>query len=246
MTLLPTVHEKTLLNKREFHDALAIRYRWKPKYLPQICECGKAFSVDHAMICSTGGFIHARHDELKETIANILSEVCKDVCIEPSLLEVNGERFENSTNTQDEARLDIAARSFWQRGQRAFFDVRVFYPFARTHVNRDLAAVFKSNENEKKRIYNRRVIEIEHGSFTPLVFSSLGGCSREAEIFLKKLCELVAVKRNFTHSKMMNWLRHKISYILMRSAVLCLRGSRRVVKYKIDTSNVELHGQVLK
>jgi len=47
----------------------------------------------------------------------------------------------------------------------------------------------KTNETEKKKHYNNRVIEVEHGSFTPLVFATLGGCRREAEIFLKKLSE---------------------------------------------------------
>ena len=31
------------------------------------------------------------------------------------------------------------------------------------------------HENEKKRYYARRVLDIEHGSFTPLVFTSTGG-----------------------------------------------------------------------
>ena len=38
-------------------------------------------------------------------------------------------------NSSDEARLDVSVRSFWQRGQRAFYDVRVFNPFAKSHLN---------------------------------------------------------------------------------------------------------------
>ena len=68
-----------------------------------------------------------------------------------------------------------------QKGQKVFFDVRVFNPFAKSHLNQKLDTAFKSNENEKKRMYNQRVIEIEHGSFSPLVFTPYGGTGREAE-----------------------------------------------------------------
>ena len=192
LNFIPTIHDKQQLNKSEFHDALALRYRWKPRYLPSVCECGKPFTVDHALSCVKGEFVHQRHDGLRDTLANIISEVCNDVTTESALQEVTGEVLHRSANTQNEARLDISARSFWERGQRAFFDVRVFNPFARSHVNRKLESVFTSNEKEKKRSYNKRIIEIEHGTFTPLVFSSMGGCSKETEVFIKRLTSKVA------------------------------------------------------
>ena len=130
LSAAPSIHDNNFsLNKREFNDAVSIRYRWQPKYLPQICECGKSFSVDHALCCMKGGFIHARHDDLRNTFANLLSEICNDVAIEPSMLALNDEL--ETGKKQDEARLDVSARGFWQRGQRAFFDVRVFHPFLR-------------------------------------------------------------------------------------------------------------------
>ena len=80
-----------------------------------------------------------------------------------------------SANVSDEARLDIAARGFWQKYEMAFFDVRVFNPFAKSYQNQNLQTAFDNNEKEKKRTYNQRVIQVEHGSFTPLVFSAYGG-----------------------------------------------------------------------
>ena len=125
--------------------------------------------------------MHARHDELRDVVGNLLSEVCNDVAIEPHLTPVTGENLPRSSNTGDDARLDVSARGFWQRGQRAFFDVRVFNPFAPSHLKQNLQKVFTANEKEKKRQYNSRVIEVEHGSFTPLVFSAYGGSSPEIE-----------------------------------------------------------------
>ena len=79
-----------------------------------------------------GGFVHRRHDEVRDLFASLLQDVCHDVEIEPPLQALSGEALSGSTNSSDEARLDVSARGFWQRGQRAFFDVRVFNPFALT------------------------------------------------------------------------------------------------------------------
>ena len=76
-------------------------------------------------------FITIRHNDLRDLTANLLTEVCKDVYVEPQLLAATGETFNNGTaNNSNEARVDIKSRGFWVRGQKAFFDVRVFDPNA--------------------------------------------------------------------------------------------------------------------
>jgi len=52
------------LNKREFKDVIHLRYDSEITGRTTVCECGKRFSVDHAMICKRGGFIIQRHNEL--------------------------------------------------------------------------------------------------------------------------------------------------------------------------------------
>ena len=216
---LPLKSEGNVLNKREFHDALSLRYRWQMKYLPSSCTCGKKFYIDHAMSRLKGGFIHQRHDEMRDFLAQA-TEVCNDVMIEPKLLETTGEEFHRSASTHDEARLDFSARGFWQRGERAFFDVRVFNPFAPTHMNQDLDKAFAANEREKKIRYNLRVVDIEHGSFTPLIFTPYGGYSRETDACISKLASKIAEKRFINNSIVTLWLRSKISFLLLRSAIL--------------------------
>ena len=62
---------------------------------------------------------------------------------------------------------------FWgSRNERAFFDVRVFNPLAPSNSTHSIPATYKKHEREKKREYGARVREVEHGCFTPLVFSS--------------------------------------------------------------------------
>ena len=230
------------MTKREFFDAVRLRYRWHLKYLPQTCPCSKEYTVDHAMQCPKGGFLLQRHDDVKDTIAKLLDQTCRDVEVEPPLTPLTGERLGNQAKSGDEARLDIAARGFWQRGQRAFFDVRVFSPFAQSHQNQDLLKVFIKAEREKKRAYNQRIIEVEHGSFTPLIFSAYGGYSPETDRFMKELGNKLAEKLDSDISIVTNWLRTKLSFSLIRSAVLCIRGSRtlRRTTLPIDPSNIDI------
>jgi len=181
LNALPLESEDYSLTKRVFFDAVNDRYRWELKRLPVKCVCGQKFTTEHAMQCTNGGFMH-----------KMLNEVAYDVRIEPPL-EPLTESLLSTANVAEEARLDIAARGFWEEGVMAFFDVRVFNPFAKTHLKSKLSSAFERNETEKKTAYNQRVIEVEHGSFTPVVLSAYGGFGQETERFLSKLILKIAV-----------------------------------------------------
>lgn len=130
LSVLPLKEHGFYLHKGEFRDALCLRYGWKPSNIPQT-YCGTCFTVDHAMICHMGGFPTIRHNEIRDITSSLLTEVCHNVATEPPLQPLTGETFDaRSANTQDNARLDIRARGFWNTSQDAFFDVWVFYPNA--------------------------------------------------------------------------------------------------------------------
>ena len=240
LNALPLRDEGYILNKREFFDAVALRYKWTLKRLPLNCVCSKKFDVDHAMTCSTGGFIHKRHDGVRDVVAKIIEDVAYDVQTEPHLQPLTGEVLLPSANREDEARLDIAARGFWQRGEKAFFDVRVFNPFAQSHLSTKLDTVFKQQEATKKKQYNERVIQIEHGTFTPIVTSAYGGYGRETSKFLSVLINKVAEKHDMHISIVANYIRTKLSFEIVRSQVLCVRGSRSLRRPTINVSEVEV------
>ena len=67
-----------------------------------------------AMSCKKGGFVTLRHNEVRDVSATLLSDICKDVELEPSLLTLNGEQhtMRKTAKRNDEVRLDICARSF--------------------------------------------------------------------------------------------------------------------------------------
>ena len=228
LSAIPIEQYGFALHKNEFTDALCLRYGWTPPHLPSHCVCGKAFSVTHALSCPHGAFPIIRHNDVRDLTAKLLSEVCHDVQTEPHLQPLTGEilRYKTAVH-EDDARVDIRAAGFWGcRHHRSFFDVRVFNAFAESNQSTSLAATFRKHEGEKRRAYEERVREVERGSFTPLVFSSLGGMGKAATVMYRRLANLLSDKWNSSYSLIMGWLRCSLSFSLLRSSLMCLRGSR--------------------
>ena len=73
-----------------------------------------------------------------------------------------------SINLQYRARLDITANDFGGgRFKRTLFDVEVFNPYAPSNRHTQPSSSYCAPENAKKRMYEQRIREIEHSSFTP-------------------------------------------------------------------------------
>jgi hypothetical protein len=108
------------LNKSEFRDSISLRYSWEIPDIHTHCACGAKNDIDHVMTCKKGGYVTFRHNALRDTEAELLREVCKDVRIEPPLLPTDKKCHPPSTNTQDQARLDIVATGLWGTFERIF------------------------------------------------------------------------------------------------------------------------------
>ena len=181
-----------------------------------------------------------RHNAIRDVCAELIDDVAYDVRIEPPLQPLTGERLNGTAITDNEVRLDISARGFWQRGEMAFFDVSVFNPFAKTHLNSKLETVFKSTETKKKNDYNERVIAIEHGSFTPIVTSAYGGFGRETSRFINELVTKISEKHDLPKSSVANYVKTKLSFVLIRAQNMCLRGSRSRVQMNVEVKESEV------
>ena len=84
--------------------------------------------------------------------------------------------------------------SFWSRGVTAFFDVKVTHVNSKCNQEKATSTIVKEQEEEKKRKYQQRVLEVEIGSFTPLVFGTNGGMGADCDCFLKRLAEKLSEK----------------------------------------------------
>ena len=71
---------------------------------------------------------------------------------------------------------------------------------------------------------------IEHATLTPSVFTCTGGAGPAATQCLKRLGSQIADKHQMAYSQAMGWLRCRLSFALLRSSILCLRGARARVK----------------
>ena len=130
--------------------------------------------------------------DLRDLTAKMLSKVCKDIEIEPKLTPWMGEELDSRTaNTTNEARLDIRARGVWERGQQAFLHLRVFDPNTCRYLKKLLQLCHIKSKQEKKRAYNERVLQIEHGTFIPLLFLIYGRMGRECCTFYSRLSDLL-------------------------------------------------------
>ncbi len=132
-----------------------------------------------------------------------------------------------TANRSDEARLDVSVRGFWNSGQRAFLDVRVFDSTAPRTLDKPLKSLHQLHEQEKRRAYNQRILQIEQGSFTPLVFTTMGGQAYECDRFYNRLSAMLSEKRGEAKSQTTTYIRCKINFSLLKSALLCIRGTRR-------------------
>ena len=74
--------------------------------------------------------------------------------------------------------------------------------------------------------YEERIREVEHGSFTPLVFSSSSGMGKAATTTYKHLAQLLSEKWSSPYSLVMGWLRCSLGFSLLRSSIMYIRGSR--------------------
>ena len=140
-----------------------------------MCSCEASKDLQHSLSCKKSSFVSLRHNHLSNTTTNLIDKVCQDVRIEPPLQTLPRETFgSGSTNVRDEASLGISARGFWTKYQMEFYDVMAFDPNAKRYESKSLQQCYRTNEMEKKRI-----LQVQNGIFTPLVFSINGGMGKK-------------------------------------------------------------------
>ena len=103
-----------------------------------------------------------------------------------------------------------------------------------------IAAAYRKHELTKKREYAQRVRDVKHGVFTPLVLLTTGGMGREAVTLFKRLADGISRKEQKASSVVMGWIRCRVSFAILRSAILCIRGSRSSRHHPVCEWNIAL------
>ena len=134
-------------------------------------------------------------------------------------------------NLEDNARLDISCQGFWAPLQKMFPDVRYTHSNAPSNRNRKLKPLLETHENRKKVKYNDRYLQVEHASFTPLIFATNGAMGEEAEPYHALLAEKLSEKLNCAYADTKNYIRKKLSFTILKTALIALRGHRKKQQY---------------
>ena len=181
--------------------------------------------MDHALSCKKGGYVALRHNRVRDLEANLMKEVCHNVQIEPELLPIESDGPRRG-NTAEKARLDVAGVGVWGEYEKTYLDIRIMHPNAPSYVNKPIERVYEMHESEKKRTYNERVLQIEKGSFTPIVGSTYGGMGKEAQRHHKRIASLIAAKKNEDYADVMNYVRTRLRFSVLKSILTAVRGVR--------------------
>ena len=102
--------------------------------------------------------------------------------------------------------------------------------------------MYKSHEEEKKQGYLPRVLQLEKGTFTPVVFSTSGGMGKEAVRLLWQMAERMSIKRGYNYSSVVSFLRRRFCFDLLKTCVMAMRGYKKptTIAAKIHTLDLYL------
>eukprot|EP00117_Sycon_ciliatum_P013925 scpid93969/ scgid2159/ len=107
-------------------------------------------------------------------------------------------------------------------------DVRVFHPDAPSYAAKPLEKLLAEHERRKKSEYAERIINVDRGTFTPLIFTTAGCCAPECSRFIKRLCGLLSRGEKKKYAEMTTYARCRLAFaiLVLRSAIMCIRGAR--------------------
>ena len=118
---------------------------------------------------------------------------------------------------------------------------RVVIPTAMRYEKQTAEQILETNASEKKRVYCRKVLEVENATFCPLIFTTNGGMGRKCQAFYNRLAQILSEKWGTAQSMTVSWLRTRLSFALCRSTNMCVRGSRR---WQIKTQVLQEHAEL--
>ena len=96
--------------------------------------------------------------------------------------------------------------------------------------------VYEQAERKKRALYNERILEVEHGTFAPLIFSVTGGAGPETKVFINILCDKITCKNNQSYPCAVNFIKCKLAFLIRKLVLLCVRGTRVTKKMNNECS----------
>ena len=82
--------------------------------------------------------------------------------------------------------------------------------------------------------FDRTTYDNINGPAGPLMYPDQIFCDRprEATVFYRRLADLLSRKSNMVYGTTLAWIRCTLSFSLLRSVAMCIRGSRSRISYR--------------
>ena len=88
-------------------------------------------------------------------------------------------------------------------------------------------------------------MNVEHETFTPLILSLTEGEGPETSTFHKHIAQKYCEKNEEKYEKVLSLIRCKLSFLILRSVLICARGSLSVSNNNIVLDDVSLTTQTV-
>jgi hypothetical protein len=231
LSVFPSTLNGTDLSRDEFRDNIRIRLGLAPKGTEIECDgCGKPWSLAHSQICSKGGLVTMRHDDLKEEFMSLCKQAFRPSKVygEPIINSNRNNAETNARETEDmtELRGDVAVHGFWNINKTTIFDVRVCDLDATSYIKKDPQKAFAQMIKTKTTKYDN-ACKLRRMDFTPLIFSVDGLLSKPAVEASRRLARILSVKWGRSYSDTCGYVRSRLSISLARSASMLIRAPRQ-------------------
>ena len=165
-----------------------------------------------------------RHNNIRDLEAELMKEVCRNVRTEPSLIPIDSNNMYNLED--DNKRPDVAGVGVWGPYEITFLDIMITHPNCSSYINKSIDQIYANQERIKKRKYNERIVHVEKGTFTPIVGSTFGGWGAEANRHHKRIASLMAEKKNENYADVINYIRTRLRFSMLKSILMAVRGVR--------------------
>ena len=169
--LLSTVNG-TELGVQEGRDNLFLRYGLEHPDLPTYCDgCEARFIISHAIDCKKGGLVTARHNELRDGVADLASKAFTPAHVRDDPLIYSGRAMsktksmpagfniskssETTTAAPEvtEQKGDLLIRDLWQQVTDSVHDMRVVKTDTLSYVQKTPEECLQKSERGKKKMY---------------------------------------------------------------------------------------------
>ena len=242
MTVQPSTVNGTEMGPQEWRDALFLQYGLDPPDLPTHCDgCQAKFSISHALDCKKGGLVTARHNELRDRVADLAgkaftpSHVHDDPLIysgrsmkttkaAPAGAGGTGKLAEVQPSEVTEQKGNLLIWDLWQQGTDSVHNMCVVNTYALTHRTKDPEKCLHETERGKKKMYLEACLQ-QRRHFSPFVNSVNGLLGVEATDTLKRLASRLETKWKQSYSKTRGYVKSRIVITLVRATHCCIQGS---------------------